>query len=69
MHRTNALLQVKQLWRQAVVLVSVDNGFDQKAHGMHRLAQIVAGGRQELIFIEQRLFRFFFGLPELLRQA
>ena len=53
----------------AVVPVFVDDGFDQKTHGVHRLAQIVAGGGQELVLVQQRLFRLFFSLAELLRQA
>lgn len=69
MHRTHALLQIQQLWRQAVVAVFVDDGLDQKAHGVHRLAQIVAGGGQELVLVQQRLFRLLFSLPELFRQA
>ena len=69
MHRTHALLQIQQLRRQAVVAVLVDDGFDQKAHGVHRLAQIVAGGGQELVLVQQRLFRLLFSLPELFRQA
>lgn len=69
MHRTDALLQIKKLGREAVVLVSVDNRFDQKPHGVYRLAQVVAGGRQELIFIQQRLLSFLFGLAKLFCQA
>jgi hypothetical protein len=69
MYRTNALLQVKELRRQAIVPVSVENGFDEKTHGVHGLAQIVAGGCQKLIFIEQGLLRVLFGLTKLFRQA
>jgi hypothetical protein len=36
---------------------------------VYGLAQIVAGGGQELIFIQQRLLRFLFGLTKLFRQA
>ena len=38
MYRTNALLQVKELRRQAIVPVSVENGFDEKNsdQGMER---------------------------------
>ncbi len=69
MYRANALLQVKKLWRQAVVPVSVEDGFDQKAHSVYGLAQIVAGGGQKLIFIQQCLLRVLFGLTKLFRQA
>ena len=69
MYRANALLKVKKLWRQAVVPVSVEDGFDQKAHSVYGLAQIVAGGCQKLIFIQQCLLRVLFGLTKLFRQA
>ena len=69
MYRANALLKVKELRRQAVVPVSMEDGFDQKAHSMYRLAQIVAGGGQKLIFIQQCLLRVLFGLTKLFRQA
>ncbi len=68
MYRANALLQVKKLWHQANVPVSVENGLNQKAHRVHGLAQIVAGGGQKLIFIQQRLLRVLFGLTKLFRQ-
>ena len=47
----------------------MDDGLDQETHGMYRLAQVVTGGGQKLVFIEQGLFRFLFGLAELLRKA
>ena len=66
--RAQAVAQVVQQGFERGVAVALGDGMGQQAHGVHRLAQVVAGGGEKAVLLLHRGFGALLGLAKALAE-